>query len=171
MMAGTYLSISITHLRGLAVPRIAVSKVFPAPPAEVFALFTDLDRLPDRVKDITKIERLTDGPVGLGTRYKESRIVFKKEATVTFEVTAYEPPARFETLAHSCGAEYRADHRFTPDGAGTRVDLTLTTRAESWFAWLFTPVAYLMMSMCKKGLVADLDQMESALAGKAPTPS
>ena len=153
------------------MPRFAVSKVFPAPPAEVFAFFTDLDRLPARVKDITKIERLTDGPVGVGTRYKESRIVFKKEDTVEFEVTAYEPPVRFETLAHSCGAEFRSDHRFTPDGAGTRVDLVVTTRAESWFAWLFTPVAYLMMPMFKKSLVGDLNGMEAALAGKAPTPS
>ena len=91
MMAGTYLSISVTRSGGLAVPRFTVSKVFPAPPAEVFALFTDLDRLPARVKDITKIEWLTDGPVRVGTRYKESRVVFKKEATETFEVTAYEP--------------------------------------------------------------------------------
>jgi hypothetical protein len=153
------------------VPRFVVSKVYPAPPAEVFALFTDLDRLPARVKDITKIERLTNGPVGVGTKYNETRIVFKKEATVMFDVTAFEPNARFEILAHSCGAEYRTDHRFTPDGAGTRVDLTLTTRAESWFAWLLTPLAYLMMSMCKKSLAADLDGMEAALAGKAPTPS
>jgi hypothetical protein len=171
MMVGTPLSPVITHPRGLAVPRFVVSKVFPAPPAEVFALFTDLDRLPDRVTDITKIERLTAGPVGLGTRYKETRIVFKKEATVEFEVMAFEPPARYEILAHSCGAEYRTDHRFAPDGAGTRVDLTMAIRAESWFAWLFTPLMYLMMSMCKKGVVADLDQMEAALAGKVPTPS
>ena len=171
MIGGTYLSHTLIPLGGLAVPRFTVSKVFPAPPAEVFALFTDLDRLPARVKDITKIERLTDGPVGAGTKYNESRIVFKKEATVTFEVTAYEPPARFETVAHSCGAEYRTDHRFAPDGTGTRVDLTLTTRAESWFAWLFTPLAYLMMPMLKKSLVGDLNGMEAALAGKAPTPS
>ena len=153
------------------MPRFAVSKVYPAPVAEVFALFTDLDSLPARVKDITKIERLTDGPVGVGTRYKESRIVFKKEETLAFEVTAFEPPARFEIVAHSCGAEFRTDHRFTPDGAGTRVDLVVTSRAESWFAWLFTPLAYLMMSMCKKSLIADLNSMEAALAGKAPTPS
>jgi ligand-binding SRPBCC domain-containing protein len=155
------------------VPRFAVSKVFPAPPAEVFAFFTDLDRLPARVKDITRIEWLTDGPVGVGTKYKESRVVFKKEATETFEVTAYEPPARFETLAHfkSCGAEFRSDHRFTPDGAGTRVDLVVTTRAETWFGRLFTPLAHLMKPMFKRSLVADLDQMVAALAGKAPTPS
>lgn len=149
------------------MPRFTVSKSFPAPPAEVFALFTDLDRLPSRVQGITKIERLTDGPVGLGTRYKESRIVFKKEATETFEVTAFEPNARFEMVAHSCGAEYRADHRFAPDGAGTRVDLTLTTRAESLFARLFMPMAYLMLPMLKKCIRADLNSMEAALAGKS----
>ena len=155
------------------MPRFAVSKVFPAPPAEVFALFTDLDRLPARVKDITRIERLTDGPVGVGTVYKESRIAFKKEGTETFEVTVFEPNARFETVTHikSCGAEFRCDHRFTPDGAGTRVDLVVTTRAETWFAWLLAPLAYLMKPMLKKSLRGDLDQMEAALAEKTPTPS
>lgn len=155
------------------MPRFTVSKVFPAPVAEVFALFTDLDLWPDRVRDVTRVERLTDGPVGVGTRYTESRIVFKKEATETFEVTAFEPNARFETLAHfkSCGAKFRFDHRFVLDGAGTRVDLVVTSRAESWFGWLFAPLAYLMMPIFRKSLAGDLNSMEAALAGKSPTPS
>jgi hypothetical protein len=156
-------------VKGLAVPTFTVSKTYPAPAAEVFALFTDFDQLPSRVNGITRVERLTAGPAGVGTKFKETRIVFKKEATETFEVTVFEPPARFEMVAQSCGAEYRADHRFTPDGAGTRVDVTMTTRAVSLYAKLFSPLAFLMVRMMKKCLIADLDQMEAALAGKAAT--
>lgn len=145
------------------MPGFTVSKVIAAPVHETFARFTDLDGLPGRVKGITRVEKLTPGPVGLGTKYKETRIVFRREATETFEFTAFEPGKRYELTANSCGAEYRADHRFTPEGAGTRVDVTFDARAVSFFAKLFSPLARLMMGTMRKCVEGDLDDLERSL--------
>lgn len=150
------------------MPGFTLTKTFPAPVAETFALFTDLENLPGRVTDITKVEVLTPGPVGLGTRYKETRVVFKRAATETFAFTAFEPGRRYEVTAASCGAEYRTDFRFTPAGAGTRVDVTFAVRGVSLFAKLMRPLAGLMMGMMKKCVVRDLDDLGRALE---PTPA
>jgi hypothetical protein len=138
------------------MPSITVTKIFPAPLPETFALFADVDNAAGRIKAITKTERLTPGPVGLGTRFKETRIVFKREATETFEFTAFEPNVRYELTAASCGAEYRTEFRFAPEESGTRVDMTLNVRAVSLFAKLFSPLARLMMGTMRKCVEQDM---------------
>ena len=145
------------------MPGFTLSKVIAAPVPETFAASTDVEKMPGRIKGVIRVEKLTPGPVGLGTRFKETRIVFKREATETFEVTAFEPDRRCELTVHSCGAEYRTDFRFTPEGAGTRVDVTFEARAVSFFAKLFSPLARLMMGTMRKCVEDDLSDLERAL--------
>ena len=52
-----------------------------APQERVFNVYTQLDRLAGRIPTITAVEVLTDGPFGEGTRWRETRVVMKKEAT------------------------------------------------------------------------------------------
>ena len=64
---------------------ITASLRIEAPVSTVFALATDLDGWAGRIKAITRIEKLTPGPVRVGTRFKETRKMFGKEATETME--------------------------------------------------------------------------------------
>jgi hypothetical protein len=145
------------------MPGFTVSKVIAAPVADTFALFTDLEGYPGRVKGITRVEKLTPGPVGVGTKYKETRVVFKREATETFEFTAFEPNKRLEMVANSCGAVYRCETRFSPEGAGTRVDITFDARPVSFFAKLLSPLARLMMGTMRRCVEEDLNDLERAV--------
>jgi carbon monoxide dehydrogenase subunit G len=146
------------------MPTFTISRVIAAPVAETFRLASDIEGLPGRIKGITKVEKLTPGPVGVGTRYKETRVMFKREASETFEFTAFEPDRRYEVTASSCGAEYRCEFRFTPEGAGTRVDVTFQVRAVSFVAKLFSPLAPLMMGTMRRCVEADLSDLEKALS-------
>jgi hypothetical protein len=149
------------------VPTFTLSRVFQAPVAEVFAAFTDVENLPKRVSGIVRVEKLTPGPVGPGTKFKETRVMFRREASETFEFTAYEPHTRFELTAVSCGAEYRFAHELAPEPAGgTRVDVAFATRAVSFWAKLFTPLAYLMLGPMKKCVVRDMDDLRAAIEGQ-----
>jgi hypothetical protein len=148
------------------MPTFTLSRVIQAPAAEVFAAFTDVENLPARVKGIVRVEKLTPGPVGTGTRFKETRVMFRREASETFEVAALVPNTRFELTASGCGAEYRCTYAFAPDPAGgTRVDLTVATRAVSFWAKLFTPLAFLMIGGMKKCAAQDLDDLRAAVEG------
>jgi carbon monoxide dehydrogenase subunit G len=152
------------------MPSFSTSTLINAPITEVFAVFTDLEKTPERIPEIKKSEKLTPGPVGLGTKFKETRIIFKREASETFEFTAFEPNHSYEIVARSCGAEYRTQFKFTPEGAGTRVDVTFAIRAKSLFGKLFTPMAYLLMGPMKKWIAKDIAGLRRVLETN-PTPA
>jgi carbon monoxide dehydrogenase subunit G len=149
------------------MPTVTATTHIAAPVSEVFALFTDLEGLPSRIKAITKIEKLTTGPVDVGTRFRETRIMFKKEATEEMEFTAFEPNRSYTLTANSCGCLYTSVHRFEPDANGTRVTVDFTAKAQSFMAKLFTPVSYLMKGMLRKCLQGDLDAMKTAAEATA----
>ena len=70
-----------------------VSTVISASPERVFALFTDLAHAPDNIRAIKKLELLTPGPMCMGTRFRETRVMFGKEATEEMEVIERTRPA------------------------------------------------------------------------------
>ena len=72
---------------------------------------------------------------------------------------------RYELTALGCGVEFKTEFRFTLEGTGTRVEVTLGTRAVSLWAKLFKPIAYLMRGMLRKCLAHDLDQIRAAIEG------
>ncbi len=50
-----------------------------APAEKVFALFSDFSNVAGRIAGITKVEVLTAGPIGVGTRFRETRMMFMKK--------------------------------------------------------------------------------------------
>src|SRR5690606_37390928 len=85
------------------MPKIEVSRSVNAPPATVFEMLTDLEGAPRRIPAIQKIEMLTPGPVGVGTRFRETRVMFGREASETMEFVAFEPGRSYTVTAFSCG--------------------------------------------------------------------
>jgi ligand-binding SRPBCC domain-containing protein len=139
-----------------------------APPAAVFAVVADVERMPARIPEVKKIEVLTAGPVGVGTKFRETRIMFGKEASETFEVVECDPGRRLTLVAVSCGAEYRCEHRFVPDAGGTVLELEIRTRALTLFARLMAPLGWLMAGVMKKAIAKDLDAVARAAEGPLP---
>jgi carbon monoxide dehydrogenase subunit G len=148
--------------------RFILSKSVAAPPAAVFAVLTDSERIQAAVPAIKRIEKLTPGPFGVGTQLRETRVMFGREATETFEVTAFEPARLFTLSAVSCGTEFHCEHRFVPEAGGTRLELEVTTRAVSLFAKLMWPLGLLMAGPMKKAMLKDLDAIARAAEGPIP---
>ena len=138
-----------------------------APAEVVFAVATDLDRWAENIGGITKIERLTEGPVGVGTRFRETRVMFKKEATEEMEFTAFEPNRRYQLSAESCGCSYVTDFRFVPSDAGTRVEMEMNTKPLTFFAKLMSPLGKLMAGTMKKCVMDDLSDLAKVAESRA----
>ena len=145
------------------MPGFAFTQLVAAPIPAVFAAYTDFANAPARVKDIVRIEVLTPGPVGVGTKFQETRKMFGKESTQTMEVTAFEPNQLVELTAGSCGAVFTTRFTFAPDGPATRVGVELRTRAVSLTAKLLTPLAFLMMGTIKACVRGDMDQIKASV--------
>ena len=144
---------------------ITIKKQIQGPPEKVFEYAADLHKAADRISGIRKLEVLTDGPIGVGTRWRETRMIFKKEATEEMEITAFEPPKSYSVGAESHGCRYLSDFRFHPNGEGTEVEwvfqaVPLTFMAKA-MSVMMKPMMKSMTKMCEK----DLDDLKAAVEG------
>lgn len=142
-----------------------------APPEAVFAAFSDVRTATERVRAITAIEMLTEGPVGRGTRFRETRTMFGRPCTETMEFTGWEPPRSYTLCAASCGARYATTFTFTPERGGTAVEMKFSATPVTFFAKLMSPISRLMISACRKMVEGDLADLKAAAEGRpAPAP-
>ena len=130
-----------------------------APLDRVFSLANDIDRAMEWLPRGVRIEKLTEGPVRVGTRYRETRRILGRDDTEIYEVTAYDPPHRSEVGADgSKGTAGRGLFRFQIDFAAagpeaTRVVLSGSATRLGCVGIVLYPV---VRGIMKKHIVADL---------------
>lgn len=109
------------------------------PLPEVFKMATDLERGPEWVPGVSRIEKLTPGPLGVGTRFRETRRCGKRDATAVIEVTTFEADRRYSAGAAFPGGMATYHYSFTPQQRSTRVELVADVRGR-WLGWLMVPL-------------------------------
>jgi hypothetical protein len=77
---------------------------------------------------LSGVELITEGPYRVGTRWRETRRMFGKEATEQMQVTVAEAPTRTVIEADSSGVHYVTEFTLTPSSAdATRLAMSFTT--------------------------------------------
>ena len=142
------------------MPSVEVQATVAAPPERVFAAATDLANLPETMSGIDSVEVLSDGPFGAGTRWRETRTLYGRQATEEMWVTGFDPPRSYVVEAESHGAHYRTEITFAPEGDGTRVTFVFGARPVSFVARLFSIFSGMMMKGVKKALAQDLEDLK-----------
>ncbi len=145
---------------------LTITRRVSAPVDRTFEVFTDLHGAQERIPEIISMEVLTEGPVGSGTRFRETRKMFGKEATEEMEITTFEPNSVYAVECESCGAHFRTEFRFAPAAeGGTSVEMETVVKPISLFAKLMAPVSGLMMGSMKKALAKDMDRLAAHAEG------
>lgn len=133
-----------------------------APPARVWEVVTDLATAPDRIAAIKSLEVLTDQPFGVGTRWRETRAMFGKEATEEMEVSAVTPGESYTTEAESCGCHYTCIVRVAAEGAGSRLSMAMDAKPVTLMARVMGVVMMPMMrGMVIKAFAKDLADIKA----------
>ena len=143
------------------MPSFTLSRRVEAPIDAVFDVFSDIPHAHEMIDQITAVEMLTDGSVGVGTRWRETRMMFKRAATEVMEVTAFEPGRSYTVGCRSCGCEYESTWRFEPDGDATRVEFEMGYRPVTLFAKLMLPLGRLMAPTMKKCFEKDFQALQA----------
>ncbi len=132
--------------------RSSVVTWIPAPPEEVFSYVADMTRHHEWALDEITVTPVTPGPVRLGSRFTSVGKQLGKEWPSQLEVTAYEPPRRFEFTATGGplpspeGDPHRHEFLLTAENGGTRLELRRTDPAPpSWPGWVARLVAPLVV--------------------------
>jgi hypothetical protein len=143
--------------------QIRVSSRIAAPAEKVFAKATDLKRAPEFISAIKKMEILTPDPIGVGTRFRETRVMFGREATEEMQVTVFEPPRRFAIGAESNGCRFLSEFSFRSDGPATEVEMSFGAEPLTFpakvMAFLMSPMMRSMEKVCAK----ELEELKSAV--------
>ncbi|MEM8834965.1 MAG: SRPBCC family protein [Planctomycetota bacterium] len=145
--------------------QFSVEKHIHSDPATVFARATDVAQWPAMIPGIIKTEVLTDGPVGEGTRFRETRKMFGKEASEEMTFSAFEPGARYCLLCENHGARYEFEYLVSPDGDGTKLEMRGNIEATSTVAKVMMTLMKPMQKKFVQQCTADLDHLKASIEG------
>ena len=140
---------------------IRVSKHINAPINRTFDVFSDLTKAEERIEGITKLEILSETTSGVGTRWRETRVMFGKEATEELESSVFQANKSYEVVAESRGVKYHTVYNFTERDGGTEVAMVFSGTPTTLMTRLMTPLGWLFQGATKKALEADMDQLKA----------
>ena len=106
---------------------------------EVFDFVADERNEPKYNPKLLRSELVTDGPVGVGTRFAAVHKGRRQPVEMVVEVTEYDRPRRLGSVSKMPGVEVRGALTFEPFGAGTRMRWAWDVRP-SGFARLAAPL-------------------------------
>jgi uncharacterized protein YndB with AHSA1/START domain len=109
---------------------VVVERRIAAAQGLVWDALTDLRGMEDVLSGVSKVEVLSEGPFDVGTRWRETRRMFGKDATEEMWVTECDPPVRYVVAAESHGSHYLSEWVLRADGPeATTVRMAFTAEA------------------------------------------
>lgn len=141
---------------------VVVSETIHAPIERVFAASTDIASAAEFIGGIDKVEMLSDGPVGTGTKWRETRTMFGRQASETMWITEWEPPTRYVVEARSRGTHYLTPITLERLGDDqTKITMSFAATPESFMSKILVKVFSGMARYVRKALQQDLADLKA----------
>lgn len=138
---------------------LSVQREIRAPVAVVFDTISDVRSFADAVPDVVKVEILSEVDSGVGTRFRETRVIQGKQATTELEVTELVENDRIRIVGEANGAEWDSVFTVRPSADGaTELTLTMEGRARTMAAKLMLPM---IRGMIREALERDMDAVKA----------
>ncbi|MEM9616059.1 MAG: SRPBCC family protein [Actinomycetota bacterium] len=123
-----------------------MSYVIDAPVEEVFDVVAHIENFSKAVPAIADVEFISEQRSGVGTRFRETRVMGRREATSELEVTEYEEGSLIRLVAEEGGSTWDSRFTTTAEGESTRLDFTMVATPHTFAARILDPLT--------KGIVA-----------------
>ncbi|WP_432559305.1 SRPBCC family protein [Granulicoccus sp. GXG6511] len=149
---------------------VAVSRTIAAAPDDVWAVLTDVARWSSLLRQVVSVQVLTPGEYAVGTRWRETRSMFGRDATQELWVTEVEAPRRTVLGSEFGGMTYRMEHLLEPSGdhtdsrPRTRVTVRLQSdESEDETLWLWRVLGALGSRATQESIAQDLADLAGAV--------
>ena len=134
----------------------------------VFEVFADVKKIEERIPGILNVELLSEGPVGPGFRWRETRKMMGKEATEEMWFDEFDQPRRYTVKAHSHGTHYLSSYDFEAEGDETVVHMTFSGKPETMAAKILGGLlGWMGKGTVKKMLQADMDALATHVESRS----
>jgi uncharacterized protein YndB with AHSA1/START domain len=128
------------------------------PVEQVFAFTTDSKNLRAWQSDLVENEQLTEGPMRVGTRFREVRRTGPRQSEIQAEITVFETNKRFATKTLT-KPQVTVSYAFDSEDGGTRITYNFTM-ITSGFMRLLEPM---LASSIKKDSESDFEKLKHIL--------
>lgn len=141
------------------MPSVSTSRTIRAPRELVFRAVADVREFKKIQPQIVEVEFLTEQQRGLGTRFRETRMMGSKPATTVLEVTEYVENERIRFVTDAGGTIWDTvmDVRPSVQPGVTELSMVMDARPHKLLAKVMTP---LIMGMVGKAVKADMDRVK-----------
>ena len=133
------------------------------PPATVAAYEFDASNDPTWIGGVRRAERLSDGPIGVGSRVRRIGSFLGRPIEWVMDVTELVPGRRLAMHAVRSPFPMDVTYELAPNGRGTRATIRIQGEARGMYGLLgpLTPV------MVRRSVQADLRRLKRALEASA----
>lgn len=118
---------------------------------DVFDYCVDLAREPEWNPKARRVEKLTDGPIGIGTRFEAE---FLQGNPMTIELLGFERPVNWETVARSPRMDARGEGRISSTEHGARLVMRMELRPKGALRLLLPILGRFMHQQQERNLAA-----------------
>jgi Polyketide cyclase / dehydrase and lipid transport len=131
-----------------------------APGEKVFGYVTDVQREPEWNPQLRAAEKLTPGPIGVGTRYRAR--FGRGMGTAFIENTAFDAPRRWAAVSTSRRLDVRFGGQVTPVPGGCQ----LTVRTELFPHGVLRALSPLLRQVMRHSWDKDLRAIKTIMEGR-----
>lgn len=142
--------------------------VIARPVEAVFDYVADQTNEPRYNPQMVRADKITAGPVGVGTRFRSAVVSMGRTAEMLIEYTGYDRPRRLASTTTMQQADISYTLTFEPAGAGTRLRWSGRVRPQGPYRLLGPVIAWLGRRQERRIWGSLKDRLESSPAGEAP---
>ncbi len=113
-----------------------VSEIIHRPIEEVFSYLSNLENATNLLPFVTDMEKLSNGPVGHGSRFLETRLVRRRSIQAEIHITEFARPTSFTSKSVSNGVEILYHYTFSAIEEGTQVEMEAEVKTGGFLSFL-----------------------------------
>jgi carbon monoxide dehydrogenase subunit G len=136
--------------------------VFHRPIQEVFDYLSDFQNGPQWQSGLLGVGRITEGPIGVGTRFTSVRKAMGRKMESGIEFTAFELNKKFAIKSYSGSSPFKQTFLFENDGETTRVN----TVFELELGGLMSLAEPLIAPSIRREMKADFDNLKEIIESR-----
>lgn len=147
----------VAPITGVSVSPWVVTRTIAAPIDRVFETVADINQFSRAIPHIVKVEFLSAQRSGVGTRFRETRLMKGKETATELAVTELVKDDRVRLVADTHGMVWDSMFQVRRAGDGTELTLTMDARPPGLVPRL---MMLLIRGMVQRALEADMDSVK-----------
>jgi uncharacterized protein YndB with AHSA1/START domain len=139
--------------------RISITRRINASPDLVFTTVADIRQFSKAVSGIVKYEFLSEVQSGVGTRFRQTRLMNGKEETTELEVTEFVDNNRIRLVTDDHhGTVWDTVFAVTTENGQTVLAMTMDANSFKWMAKFFL---FFIMGMVRRAVERDMDSVKA----------